>query len=84
MLKCKVCGTDYQPRKDEHYISRDNGKSGIVALAGGTEEQLFDTFDCPVCGCQIVAQERKREVVKSNCVCCEECCGEEDKDDAEA
>lgn len=50
--------------KERHYISRNNGKSGLVAVfESNPEEILYDTFDCPVCGCQIIAQERKREYI---------------------
>ena len=60
MLKCKICGFDYSPMINEHYVSRDNGESGIATAIKKTEGNLYDTFDCPVCGCQIIAQERKR------------------------
>lgn len=29
MLKCKICGTEFLPNKDKHYISRDGGKPGL-------------------------------------------------------
>ena len=62
MLKCKICGTEFLPNKDKHYISRDGGKTGFAASLGSNDEEgLYDSFDCPICGCQIVAQERKRE-----------------------
>lgn len=60
MLKCKICGTEFPAVKDKHYISRDNGKTGIATAFSGDEEKLFDSFDCPQCGCQVIAQERKR------------------------
>lgn len=61
MLKCKICGTEFPPVKEKHYICRDNGKVGFAAgLSSKDEEKLYDTFDCPICGCQIVAQDRKR------------------------
>ena len=54
---------------------RDNGKSGLaVAFGSEPEEKLYDTFDCPSCGCQIVVQERKRIYIP----CCETC--EEDEE----
>ena len=62
MLKCKICGTEFPAIKERHYIARDNGKTGLAAAWGSTdEERLHDTFDCPMCGCQIIVQERKRE-----------------------
>lgn len=62
MLKCEICGTEFPAVKDKHYISRDNGKTGLsVAFGANDEDKIFDTFDCPQCGCQIIAQERKRK-----------------------
>jgi DNA-directed RNA polymerase subunit RPC12/RpoP len=62
MLKCKICGCEFNAVKERHYISRDNGKTGLTAAFGSNpEDKLYDTFDCTACGCQIVAQERKRK-----------------------
>lgn len=48
-------------KADCHYISRDGGKVGVIAtFQSNQEERIYDTFDCPECGCQCVAQERKR------------------------
>lgn len=58
-MKCNVCGFEFEPNQENHYIARDNGKYGFANLAG-TEEKLFDAYDCPYCGCQIILQERKR------------------------
>lgn len=64
MLKCKICGTEFPAVKDRHYITRDDGKVGLEAAFGSNpEEKLHDTFDCPMCGCQVVVQDRKREYV---------------------
>lgn len=61
MLKCKVCGCEFNAIAERHYIARDNGKTGLaVAFGSEIEERLHDAFDCPNCGCQIIAQERKR------------------------
>lgn len=60
-IKCKVCGCEFNPIVEKHYISRDEGNTGVFnALVSKPEEKLYDTFDCPECGCQVVAQERKR------------------------
>ena len=38
-----------------------NDKQELAAALGSTdEERLHDTFDCPMCGCQVIAQGRKR------------------------
>lgn len=63
MLKCKICGTEFPAIKDKHYTTRDNGVDGGLSqsLNGKREEKLYDCFDCPNCGCQVIAQERKRK-----------------------
>lgn len=61
MLKCKICGTEFPAIKERHYIARDNGKTGLSsALGSNDEEKIYDSFDCPMYGCQVVAQDRKR------------------------
>ena len=61
-MRCSVCGTEVNPKKEARYTGRNNGKTGAMSLFGeNQEEQLYDCFDCPICGCQIVAQERKRK-----------------------
>ena len=61
MLKCKICGTVFPAIKERHYIARDNGKTGLSSAFGSNdEEKIYDSFDCPMCGCQVVAQDRKR------------------------
>ena len=61
MLKCKICGTEFSAIKERHYIARDNGKIGLSSAFGSNdEEKIYDSFDCPMCGCQVVAQDRKR------------------------
>ena len=61
MLECKVCGCKFNAIIEKHYIARDNGKTGLAVAFGSTnEENLYDAFDCPMCGCQVVAKERKR------------------------
>lgn len=59
-IKCKVCGHEFTPVIDKHYITRDNGESGISTAFKHVEGNMYDAFDCPACGCQVVAQERKR------------------------
>ena len=60
-IKCKVCDCGFVPESDKHYVSRDCGKVGFAAsFQANDEEELYDTFDCPQCGCQIVVQKRKR------------------------
>lgn len=61
---CEFCGTEIPMTVDNHYIGRDDGDtpSAVNSLfSTSNEEQLYDCFDCPTCGCQMVAQTRKRK-----------------------
>lgn len=69
-VKCKtcvVCGHEFRPHKSIHYISCDNRETGLVTLGRHVEEDMYDTFDCPHCGCQNVVQKRKRTLL-SKCL----------------
>lgn len=57
MATCNVCGRDFALMKEEHYVAR-----GVFGLS------VSDAFDCPHCGCQYIAQERKAGEISS----CEE------------
>ena len=65
MLECKVCGCKFNPVKKKHYIVRDNKKvsSLITTFSSDAESTLYDAFNCIQCGCQIVAQQRKRAYI---------------------
>ena len=52
MFKCEVCGNEFEAAKEDHYIARDKGLF--------CEGDLYDAYDCPKCGSQIIAKERKR------------------------
>ena len=60
MLKCKICGTEFPAIKERHYIARENNRTGAVVVFSKDEEKIYDAYDCPMCGAQIIAQERKR------------------------
>lgn len=63
-LECKACGFKFNAVEDRHYVARDNGKTGLTVAFGSTsEESLYDAFDCPMCGCQVIAKERKRNYI---------------------
>lgn len=68
MLVCKICESTFIPTIDKHYTSKDNGESGLSTVFKHVEGNLYDTFDCPVCGCQMIAQERKRKYVECTSV----------------
>lgn len=67
MLKCKICGTEFSAIKERHYIARDNGKTGAFATLSKDEEKIYDAYDCPMCGSQVIAQERKR-ILEPECI----------------
>ena len=54
-MKCKVCGKRFVPKSEKRYLITKT-RSIADALSGG--ENVFECFDCPRCGCQIVVQER--------------------------
>lgn len=60
MLQCNICGKYTDPLEARHYISRENERSGIATAFVKDESQLWDSFDCQWCGCQILAQKRNR------------------------
>lgn len=72
MLKCKICGKEFEANIERHYISSDNDITGLSSVIIKEEVTLYDTFDCPSCGCQVIAQERKRSIIKND-ECEDEC-----------
>jgi len=76
MTTCKVCGRDFALIAEEHYISSN---IGFAALIGGPAPVLFDSFDCPHCGCQNNMQQRNHltdmlgkdlPLDEEGCCCC--------------
>lgn len=61
-LKCPICDTEFIPEFKNHYISRNDTRTSTISTAfiSSDEPILYDTFDCPQCGCQVRPQERKR------------------------
>ena len=53
-MKCNVCGHEFTPKKEDRYVATKTN----YHLIGGVLTTIHDCFDCPECGCQIVAQER--------------------------
>lgn len=49
-IKCHVCGKSFDPSKELRYTARSNTMF---------RSSFYDAFDCPFCGCQYIAQERK-------------------------
>ena len=63
MLKCKICGKEFEATNERHYIVRDNCKIGLANIVSNDEVKIYDAFTCPSCGCQVIAQERKRALL---------------------
>lgn len=81
-IKCKVCESEFPPMIEKHYVSRDEGRVGPFANLNKAEEKIYDTYDCPVCGCQVVVQERKRVFCQEEeDVCLEEQLEEEEENE---
>lgn len=44
MLKCKICGTEFPPAKDNHYVARENEVvGGLNQLSNGKEERKVNS-----------------------------------------
>lgn len=66
MLECEICGTKFNAIVETHYVARDDGKTGFGTCFGSNvEEGLYDAFDCPTCGCQVIAKGRKRTYISA-------------------
>ena len=53
-IECGVCGTKFAARKENRYTAREC--KGALALFA--EIKIYDAYDCPACGCEIITQER--------------------------
>ena len=60
-IKCRVCGFEWTPTKEDHYIARADEKARIL-VNDHSEPALLDAWDCPVCGAQFAVEGRKRAV----------------------
>lgn len=47
--KCRACGFKFRLEKENRYLSKKS-----ASLLGNISERptIFETFDCPNCGCQ--------------------------------
>lgn len=58
-IKCRVCGFEWTPTKEDHYVAREDKMATIFTKNPG-ETELYDAWDCPVCGAQFAVEGRKR------------------------
>lgn len=67
VLECSVCGLKFAPIALWRYSAEENKITGVLAGISSTERPpLHDAFDCPRCGCQIIANSRMRRAVWEN------------------
>lgn len=52
-LVCSVCGNEFQPYKYDRYTVKSTNTQLFNVV-----DAFFDVFDCPRCGCQVIAKER--------------------------
>ena len=60
-IKCRVCGFEWTPTKEDHYVARADMKQTIL-VAANAEPILYDAWDCPVCGAQYSVPGRMRRL----------------------
>lgn len=60
-MKCEVCGCEFKPRKKDKIIIKD-----VSRLFGDGYPSFWDAFECPDCGCQIIARKHCERVDKAD------------------
>lgn len=60
-IKCRVCGFEWTPTKEDHYIAEAETMFNTLFNAD-TKTVFYDAWDCPVCGAQFAVGDRKRTV----------------------
>lgn len=56
MIKCSVCGEQIELRKENRYDVLI--EAGTLQKSFGVKDHLYEAFDCPKCGCQMLMHER--------------------------
>ena len=51
-MKCKICGKEFQLKKENKYLVQN------VSIGGILNRNYYEAFDCPYCGCQNIVNER--------------------------
>ena len=59
-MKCKVCGTEFEPKKEDKYVVKIVKRTSFVTA----DIEMYDAFDCPKCGCQQLAGLRHVEMTE--------------------
>ena len=64
MIECSVCGLKFAPIAHWRYSVEEDKNVGVLAGISSTVlPPLHDAFDCPRCGCQIIANSRMRRAI---------------------
>lgn len=50
--RCKLCGAHFELNKKDKYVLKVNSSLFLPP-------DTYECYDCPKCGCQIIANERK-------------------------
>lgn len=61
MNKCKICGAEFMLKKENRYLCKE--VVSIPDTFNGKKSIIHEAFDCPVCGCQNVVNERYIDIV---------------------
>lgn len=56
MVKCSICGEQIELRSENRYEVVI--EAGVLQKSFGAKDQIYEAFDCPHCGCQMLMQER--------------------------
>lgn len=56
MVKCSVCDEQVELRKENRY--EVIVEANALQKSFGAKDHLWEAFDCPKCGCQMLMQER--------------------------
>lgn len=83
LYECKVCGSEFKLNIDNHYIAKDDRVTGIATVVKKEEEKIYDAYDCPICGCQNLIQDRKRRLLFDDILNDENELEDEDEDEDE-
>jgi transcription elongation factor Elf1 len=54
-IKCKICGKRFLPLAENRYEVEDKSLAGLLV----SKAEIMEMFDCPRCGCQVLANLRK-------------------------
>lgn len=71
MVKCSICGEQVELRKENRYEVII--EAGTLQKSFGAKDHLYEAFDCPKCGCQMLIQERFPVPVKEEIKVTEGC-----------